>query len=126
MPLFNAANARENAAKALAARLANRERQHNLERRLTELTAKVTALTPLRPEELSGYAQNRLARVRKQLDRLDELMQQETDPARLDRLASAQFRLSEQERILANRPLPGSRKPGPEARVRRELAEPLR
>jgi hypothetical protein len=46
-----------------------------------------------------------------QLNRLDSMMAKEMDPQRLDRLASAQSKLSEQERILAGRPLPGSRKP---------------
>ena len=36
----------------------------------------------------------------------------ERDPQKLDRLASAQARLSEQERVLSGRPLPGSLKPG--------------
>jgi prephenate dehydrogenase len=58
-----------------------------------------------------GYIAKRLSRVRAQLDRIDEMMMTEEDPAKLDRLASAQARLSEQERILVGRPLPGSLKP---------------
>ena len=119
MSQFTSANAREFAAKALIARRANRERRQNLEETLAALTAKVSALAPLPAEELSGYAQNRLARVRKQLDRIDALMLTETDPGKLDRLASAQNRLSEQERILAGRPLPGSiRRPVEKSRRR--------
>jgi hypothetical protein len=57
------------------------------------------------------YVTERLARVRRQLDRLDGLMAAEKDPQRIDRLASAQYRLAEQERILSGRPLPGSRRP---------------
>ena len=89
MSQFTSANAREFAAKALIARRANRERRQNLEEILAALTAKVSALAPLPAEELSGYAQNRLARVRKQLDRIDALMLTETDPGKLGRLASA-------------------------------------
>ncbi len=44
------------------------------------------------------------------------MMLKETDPQKLDRLASAQTRLAEQERIMSGRPLPGSRRPGKEAR----------
>ena len=63
-------------------------------------------------EATSGeYVVNRLARVRVQLDRLDKLMMTESDPQKLDRLASAQARLSEQERILDGCALPGSFRP---------------
>lgn len=81
-PLISSANAREFAAKALIARRANRERQRNLDQRLADLTAKLTALAPIPREQLSGYVEQRLTRVRKQLDRLDQLMSTETDPAR--------------------------------------------
>jgi hypothetical protein len=43
--------------------------------------------------------------------KLDKMIADEEDPQKLDRLASAQARLSEQERILDGRPLPGSRRP---------------
>jgi len=119
MPLITCANARQLAAKALIARRANRERQRNLDQRIADLTAKLTALTPVPREQLSGYVEQRLTRVRKQLDRLDDLLSKETNPQRLDRLASAQYRLSEQERILSGRPLPGSRRPSQEREVRR-------
>jgi len=62
------------------------------------------------PED--DYRSQRLLRVRKQLDRVDRMMMTEDDPSRLDRLASAQNRLSEQERILDGRPTPGQLKPG--------------
>jgi hypothetical protein len=53
------------------------------------------------------------------------MMMSEDDPQRLDRLASAQMRLAEQERILAGRPLPGSRKPAPERVAGRRSAPSL-
>jgi len=56
-------------------------------------------------QAVDDYLAKRQARVRKQLDRVDKLMLTEQDPAKLDRLASAQTRLSEQERILDGRPL---------------------
>ena len=71
------------------------------------------------------YTSRRLTRVRGQLDRLDKLMGEETDPQRLDRLASAQYRVSEQERILAGRPLPGSWKPERPKQAPRVRAEPI-
>ncbi len=126
MPLITSANARELAAKALIARKANRERQRNLDHRIAELTAKLTAIAPIPREELSGYAEQRLMRVRAQLDRLDKMLMEESDPQKLDRLAAASMRLSEQERILAGRPMPGSLRPKPEREVRRHIpVEPL-
>ena len=63
------------------------------------------------------YVARRLARVRAQLDTLDDLIAAEMasgkpDAQRLDRYASAQARLATQEQQLAGRPLPGSRRPG--------------
>lgn len=66
------------------------------------------------------HARVRLDRVRAQLDRVDAMMLTEDDPAKLDRLASAQARLSEQERILAGRPLPGSFRPQSDKSSRRQ------
>jgi hypothetical protein len=43
--------------------------------------------------------------------KLDELFLAERDPQKLDRLASASAKLSELERIMAGRPLPGSHRP---------------
>lgn len=123
MALFTAANASQMAAKS------------HLARRTKTASAKLAAEDAVPLERLSAqklatgaadpYVAGRLARVRKQLDRLDRLMCEEADPQRLDRLASAQYRLSEQERILAGRPLPGSirRKQEPEAR-RQSISEP--
>lgn len=70
--------------------------------------------------ELAIYTRARLERVRTQLDRVDAMMLTEDDPAKLDRLASAQARLSEQERILAGRPLPGSFRPQADKASRRQ------
>jgi hypothetical protein len=58
-------------------------------------------------------------RVREQLERLDRLASEEDDPKQLKALADATTRLSEQERLLAGRPLPGSRRPGNESKGKR-------
>lgn len=98
-PRFTAANAKEMSAKGHEAK---RQR-------------KLAALKAAEDEPVilpaSQYVNKRLARVRKQLDRIDEMMMRESDPQKLDRLASAQTRLSEQERTLAMRPAPGSLRP---------------
>ena len=66
--------------------------------------------------ELDTFAKRRLARVRAQLDRLDDELAECSleDSKRIKELTDAQLRLSEQERILAGRPLPGSRRPAAE------------
>lgn len=59
------------------------------------------------------YETRRLIRVRAQLDRLDREIDAEIggDSKRLRELVDAQTRLSEQERILSGRPMPGSLRP---------------
>ncbi len=64
------------------------------------------------------YVAKQLVCVREHLDRLDKLIAKETEPASLDRLVSAQSKLREQERILDNRPLPGSRRPSADKTAR--------
>lgn len=83
----------------------------------------------------------RLARVRKQLELVDKRLTEELtkdgsiDPATqkpricdgqlVNWLASAQFRLSDQEFALANRPKPAMAKVTPQGRTRRELPPPM-
>ena len=62
------------------------------------------------PKTTDSFTADRLLRVRKQLDRIDQLASKETEPKLLKEYAEACARLSEQERILAGRPLPGSLK----------------
>lgn len=82
--------------------------------------------TPVPTEQQAGdYLQDRLSRVRLQLDKIDKMMMTETDPQKLDRLASAQARLAEQERLLSGRPLPGSLKPSSRQQSKQPRIEPL-
>lgn len=107
---FTPANARLFAAKAHAARKAKFVlRTHQQTIAEIKPAADLPPQQPLTPPD--SYTGDRLSRVRSQLDRLDVMMQTETDPQRLDRLASAQAKLAEQERQLAGRPLPGSLRP---------------
>lgn len=98
---FTRENAAENARKATIAREAARKRRKGIG-----------------PEDPSKYVAARLLRARVQLARLDEMIESEDDPQKLDRLVSAQSRLSEQWRIFAGIPLPGSRRPGKEKTTR--------
>lgn len=63
------------------------------------------------------FSARKLARVREQIERLDAMLLEATEPQAVDRLASALSRLYEIERLLAGRPLPGSLKP-PSVRAR--------
>ena len=110
MARFTAANAREMAAKAHASR------QHWLAggRLTSEAFPRTLEAGP--HQATNDYVSRRLARVRKQLDCVDRAIETEASKAtpdgqNLNWLAQAQERLAEQERILAQRPLPGSRQP---------------
>jgi hypothetical protein len=107
---FTTANARENAAKALASRKANylaMKAAKNGQSLQLPASPAMAAEAPATDD----FSRARLACVRKQLNRIDDMMKTETDPAKLDKLASALSRLAEQERQLAGRPLPGSLRP---------------
>ena len=110
MARFTAANARENAAKAHASR---RQRLAS-----GNSAAETFPQTPQAgPHEATNdYVSRRLARLRTQLNSVDTAIEREVaksspDGQRLNWLAQAQDRLAEQERLLAGRPLPGSRRP---------------
>ena len=90
----------------------------------------LNSVKPREPEPQvpqDNYHIGRLNRVRIQLDQLDSAITRETgkqqpDGQRLNWLASAQERLAEQERILAGRPLPGSRRPAQERASRQQTS----
>ena len=74
---------------------------------------------PIAQDDASDFLNARLACVRAQLKLLDKAIQaeltgEEPDGQRVDRLAAASMRLSDQEFALSNRPKPGNRRPGPE------------
>jgi hypothetical protein len=60
-----------------------------------------------------------------QLSRLGDMLEKEKAPHKLDRLASAQAKVAEQERVLAGRPLPGSLKHKPVREPSRPSSYPL-
>ena len=74
---------------------------------------KAAALIAQHPDDRSEvFRIERLARVRIQLNRLDDLLASEMDPTRLDRLVSALNRLQDSEGWLAGRFKMGQVKPG--------------
>lgn len=111
---FSSENARFFQAKARISRLANvqaREEPKPEPRQSDPVHSPVAIQTLKDP-----YTDERLKRVRKQLDQLDVAIQREVEAKnpngqRLNWLCAAQERLSEQERQLAGRPLPGSFRP---------------
>lgn len=98
---FTPANAREMALRSVLARKAAKDAENS---QAPNESLQAT-------EQSEDYTEQRLTRTRKQIDMLSDALEEEDDPQRIDRLASAIARLSEIERQLANRPLPGSLKP---------------
>lgn len=115
MPLFT----RENAATASAKGNAVRWSRWRAERAKQAAAAIAPPPQPIIPEPDNSFAGRRLTRVREQLERLDRLAAEEDDPKQLKALADATTRLSEQERLLAGRPLPGSRRPSADPKGRK-------
>ena len=111
MPLFTASNAADMARRSWEVRKAQASQ---------ESVAAVAQTLPAQAEPPADeFLAGRLACVRAQLKLLDaaiqaELTSKEPDGQRVDRLAAASMRLSDQEFALSNRPKPGNRRPGPE------------
>lgn len=121
MPLFTSETAREYGRRGNAARVLKRLRE------------KALAADPAKENtEASEFRKLRLARVRRQIEMLDTLIEDELkkgedcDPGKIDRLASAAARLNELERQHSNRSLPPVLKaePAKKSRQRTELPEP--
>lgn len=108
MPRFTAQTARK------AAIAGNLARWHSPKPK-TPPTPAIPAILPRSESAIAetpnSYALSRLQRVRAQLDRLDALMDEETDPARFRQLADASARLDAQEANLSGRPKSGTMKP---------------
>ena len=106
MPLFTASNAAQMARRSWEVRKA--------EAIIQPIPAPIQSPPAQAENHADDFIAQRLVRVRKQLDRIDAMIEEEDDPQRLDRLAAASMRLSDQEFALSNRPKPGNRRPGPE------------
>ncbi|MEI8375270.1 MAG: hypothetical protein WCJ35_20810 [Planctomycetota bacterium] len=109
MPLFTRDNARE------------MSKRGNLARWSRPLISATIQPPTASPDAIpDDFTAQRLARVRKQLALVDSALEEEAakgakaDGQRVDRLAAASMRLSDQEFALSNRPKPGNRRPGPE------------
>ena len=100
-------------------------RRGNLARWSRPPTLTITPATPeISPQPVPDspdvFLSARLVRVRKQLSLVDSALEEEAakgskcDGQRVDRLAAASMRLSDQEFALSNRPKPGNRRPGTE------------
>ena len=119
-PLITSANARELQQLAVASRRkAKADREAAVVAAIAASAIPATIQLPPQtkpPQEpiADDFTNQRLLRVRLQLERIDAMIATEDDPQRLDRLAAASMRLSDQEFALSNRPKPGNRRPGPE------------
>jgi DNA repair exonuclease SbcCD ATPase subunit len=106
---FTTETARANVPKSVESRLRRKREQQEL---IASLLAKISQSAA--PND--DFTERRVNRIRKQLEtldgRLDELSSApDIDAAAIDRVASAISRLSELERQLSGRPLPGSLRP---------------
>jgi hypothetical protein len=131
MPLFTRDNAREMARRGNLARWSPENRAHNLPQPVlpqAQAPAILPAPLPRVAETViarDDFAEKRLARVRKQLARVDDELEKcsLSDSKRVKELGELQKRLSDQEFALANRPFPGNRKPRAEpTKPKRESA----
>lgn len=127
--LFNSQNAREFAARSAEgrrqAKLLRLQRDQMLDRLIQEANDRTVQPAAQAPKEDEcpddDFVSRKLERVRLQWNSLDEMLADQLsksplDAGAVDRLAAAICRVAELERTLANRPLPGSRRPSPERR----------
>ena len=132
--------ARELAAKSRAAHKANWVRLQQeaaigraLSAKANELVSTPAAAVATTDAAANDYLSSRLMRVREQIASLEERLTSllvDGDPVEaasaIDRLCAAKAKLSEEERILAGRPLPGSHRPRQTSGPRRpSAADPL-
>lgn len=103
-PFINSENAKLLAKKSWDARRAKKQAAQEIEQASNQ---------PSKPLQKASddYTASRLVRVRKQLNMLDKMLEEESSAQAIDKLASAIAKLSELERTLAGRPLPGSFRP---------------
>ena len=102
MPRFTAQTALAAAQLSVASRKAARERPPE---------PPPPAPVSLPTEQADTFTTRKLARVREQIDSVEALLDKAVEPQAVDRFANALTRLYDLERILAGRPLPGSRRP---------------
>ncbi len=105
MGRITVANAKEMAARSHAARRMRLAREELATEPLPQAAQSGTSGAD------DSYVARRLLRVRGQISKLDDMLEKERDPLKIDKLCSAIARLAELERHLAGRPLPGSRRP---------------
>lgn len=106
--LFTSEMAKEAARKSVLAR----EKREAEAEQAKAIVGQLKAAAIVEPCEL--YVTNRLQRTREQLERLDRDLAAADDPKAVKAICDAMRALSEIERTLAGRPLPGSRRPGRE------------
>ena len=128
MALINATNAREMSAKANQVRWSRYRREHadrEDETRngiIPEISPNAADnLSPARESPIDPYIADQLSLVRGQISRLHDVLREASkglNAKDAKAAADALSRLYDVERVLAGRPLPGTRKPSPERKAR--------
>ena len=80
---------------------------------------------PTTPPPDANNLTRKLARLELQIERIDGMLESETNPDALNKLATAKTRLSEQWRIFSGIPLPGSQRPARERTKRESVSSGL-
>lgn len=113
--MFTAETARKAAAASVASRQAAAQRPKP---EPIPVAAPLPTVTPTAPTD--DFTVRKLASVRDQIERVELLLTGSDEPQAVDRFANALTRLYDLERILAGRPLPGSRRPAPDGKRDRQ------
>jgi hypothetical protein len=108
MALFNSENAPAMAAKAHAARRLNRAIAATV---AGNHILQILAINPQNGDESQVFVRARLAYIRQAIERTEQLLGTAEKPGDRLQLARTLDMLLDRERILAGRPLPGSRRP---------------
>jgi hypothetical protein len=121
MALFTVESARQAGLKSARTRFerqqAAKEREAVIDRAVDRLMEPVEKAIAEREDSTKALSR-KLARLERQLDRLDGLIDDTDEPPALRDLTNARARLFDQWAHLAGIPKPGSRRPGREPRAR--------
>lgn len=117
---FTPENAADMAKRGNITRHRNRQLKMEMLKRIQDKLENLDKIE-LSCDSTDDYLKERVSRTREKILKIENMIDSCTQPKELDQLASALTRLSELERILSGRPLPGSKKPAAERPGKRQI-----